>query len=137
MRGPPEWRPSFSAVRLEGNHHAVISFLDVCFSYHASGEPLAALRSVSLDVRTGETVAVLGANGSGKSTLARLANGLLLPDSGSVTIDGLDTADGSHTRTIRERVAIVLQHPDDQIVATTVEDDVAFGPAACRDTAAR
>ena len=71
---------------------------------------------------------MLGANGSGKSTLARLANGLLLPDSGSVTIDGLDTADGSHTRTIRERVAIVLQHPDDQIVATTVEDDVAFGP---------
>ncbi|MEI7813270.1 MAG: energy-coupling factor transporter ATPase [Coriobacteriia bacterium] len=106
----------------------MISFFDVCFSYHAAGKPLLALRSVSLEIAPGETVAVLGANGSGKSTLARLTNGLLLPDSGTVTVDGFDTADGSLTREIRERVAIVLQHPDDQIVATTVEDDVAFGP---------
>jgi energy-coupling factor transport system ATP-binding protein len=73
-------------------------------------------------------VAVLGANGSGKSTLARLTNGLLLPDSGTVLVDGRDTIDAASTRAIRELVAIVLQHPDDQIVAITVEDDVAFGP---------
>jgi energy-coupling factor transport system ATP-binding protein len=106
----------------------VISFSNVSFSYHAAGAPRVALQSVSLEIGPGETVAVLGANGSGKSTLARLANGLLLPDAGGVTVDGLDTADSSRTRDIRERVAVVLQHPDDQIVATTVEDDVAFGP---------
>jgi energy-coupling factor transporter ATPase len=106
----------------------VISFSTVSFSYRAAGAPLPALRGVSMDLSPGETVAVLGANGSGKSTLARMANGLLLPDAGAVTVDGLDTADGSRTRDIRERVAIVLQHPDDQIVATTVEDDIAFGP---------
>jgi energy-coupling factor transporter ATPase len=106
----------------------VISFSNVSFAYRASGKPLVALRDVSLDVGPGETVAVLGANGSGKSTLARLANGLLLPDSGSVTVDGRDTRDAARTREIRERVAIVMQHPDDQIVATTVEDDAAFGP---------
>jgi len=119
---------SYCRATPRGDKRTVISFFDVCFSYHAAGKPLLALRSVSLEIAPGETVAVLGANGSGKSTLARLTNGLLLPDSGTVTVDGFDTADGSLTREIRERVAIVLQHPDDQIVATTVEDDVAFGP---------
>ena len=106
----------------------MISFTDASFTYRASGTLLSALQGVSLDVCPGETVAVLGANGSGKSTLAQLANGLLLPETGTVTVDGFDTADGAHTRRIRERVSIVLQHPDDQIVATAVEDDVAFGP---------
>jgi len=106
----------------------VITFEDVGFSYQGVGGPIAALRGVSLEIDSGETVAVLGANGSGKSTLARLTNGLLLPDAGSVTVDGIETSDESLTRQLRERVAIVLQHPDDQIVATSVEDDVAFGP---------
>ena len=106
----------------------MIRFADVSFAYRASGKPLPALVGVTLEVGPGETVAVLGANGSGKSTLARLTNGLLLPDSGTVTVDGCDTADASSTREIRECVATVMQHPDDQIVATTVEDDVAFGP---------
>jgi energy-coupling factor transport system ATP-binding protein len=106
----------------------VISFSNVDFSYRNGNAVLAALRNISLDVHPGETVAVLGANGSGKSTLARLANGLLLPEAGTVTVDGCGTDDESRTQEIRERIAIVLQHPDDQIVATTVEDDVAFGP---------
>lgn len=106
----------------------MISFVNASFSYRASGRTLPALRGVSLELGAGETVAVLGANGSGKSTLARLANGLLLPDGGAVEVDGRDTADPALTRQIRESVSIVLQHPDDQIVATTVEDDVAFGP---------
>jgi len=79
-------------------------------------------------VEPGSHVAVLGANGSGKSTLARLANGLLLPQSGSVTVDGLSTSDDRTVRELRRRVGMVFQRPDDQIVATTVEEDVAFGP---------
>lgn len=106
----------------------MIGFSDVSFSYPTAGASIPALRHVSLTIDCGETVAVLGANGSGKSTLARMANGLLLPDAGSVTVAGLDTADGAGIREIRQRVAMVMQHPDDQIVATTVEDDVAFGP---------
>ncbi len=81
-----------------------------------------------MDIGRGEMGAIVGANGSGKSTLASPTNGLLLPDSGTVAVDGADTCDGSRIRETRERVAVVLQHPDDQIVATSVEDDVAFGP---------
>lgn len=106
----------------------MISISDVSFSYRIAGTELPVLRSIGFDVAPGETVAVLGANGSGKSTLAQLVNGLLLPDSGTVSVDGLRTDDVSRTREIRELVAVVMQHPDDQIVATAVEDDVAFGP---------
>lgn len=128
MRGPPERRPSLSTPRCQGDRHTVISFSNVSFSYRASGGQLVALSDVSIDIGRGEMVAIVGANGSGKSTLARLTNGLLLPDSGTVAVDGADTCDGSRIRETRERVAVVLQHPDDQIVATSVEDDVAFGP---------
>jgi energy-coupling factor transport system ATP-binding protein len=83
---------------------------------------------VSLVVSPGEHVAVLGANGSGKSTLVRLVNGLLYPTGGRVSVDDIDTRDEERSRELRERVGIVFQRADDQIVATTVEDDVAFGP---------
>ena len=87
-----------------------------------------ALDGVSLEVYRGEFVAVLGANGSGKSTLARHLNALLLPDSGRVRVDGLDTSEAQNVWPVRERVSMVFQNPDNQIVAAVVEEDVAFGP---------
>jgi len=106
----------------------MLSFEDISFSYRAGGRDVPALVGVSMSLSPGEHVAVLGANGSGKSTLVRLANGLLYAQSGSVTVDGIDARDEEHARELRERVGIVFQRADDQIVATTVEDDVAFGP---------
>ena len=103
----------------------------VTFHYNEQGEQDVppALRDVSLHIREGETVALIGHNGSGKSTLARLLNALLHPSSGTITVDGINTAaDGEDLWTIRQRVGLVFQHPDDQIVANTVIDDVAFGP---------
>lgn len=99
------------------------------FEYRARGqEPVLAVRDVSLTVGDGERVAIVGANGSGKSTLARLLNGLLLPTDGSVRVGGLDTRDGASRRAIRQTVGMVFQNPDNQLVATVVEEDVAFGP---------
>ncbi len=92
---------------------------------HAQLAP--ALRTISLQVQQGEYVAILGHNGSGKSTLARHCNALLLPQSGRVLVTGLDTADSGHWRTIRDTVGIIFQDPDNQIIATVVEDDVAWG----------
>ena len=88
------------------------------------------LQGVWLRVHSGEYVAVLGHNGSGKSTLARLLNGLLLPTSGRVLVDGLDTRDPPARPRIRELVGMIFSDPDNQIVATVVEDDVAWGLAA-------
>jgi len=106
----------------------VISFSDIGFSYRTSERTVEALAEFSMTLAEGEHVAVLGANGSGKSTLVRLVNGILLPDAGTVTVDGIDTRNEARARELRERVGVVFQHPDDQIVATSVEDDVAFGP---------
>ena len=90
------------------------------------GEP-AALSGVNLDIRRGEYVAIAGPNGSGKSTLARHFNALLLPSEGQVLVDGLDTALPENVWEIRRRVGMVFQNPDNQIVSTLVEEDVAFG----------
>ena len=87
-----------------------------------------ALDGVSLDVKEGEFIAILGANGSGKSTLAKHLNVLLLPDEGAVWVDGKDTSDESNLWAIRTTVGMVFQNPDNQIVGTSVEEDVAFGP---------
>lgn len=91
-------------------------------------QEIKALTSVDMDIRPGEFVVILGANGSGKSTLAKHLNALLLPSEGTVLIDGLDTVDDQALWSIRQRVGMVFQNPDNQIVATIVEDDVAFGP---------
>lgn len=108
---------------------ALIEVEDISFSYiMREGNKLPALSNISLCIAEGEFVAIIGANGSGKSTLARHFNALLIPDSGKVLIAGMDTRDTSNHRKIRTDIGIVFQSPEDQIVATTVEEDVAFGP---------
>lgn len=87
-----------------------------------------ALDGVSLDIEKGSFVAVVGMNGSGKSTLGKCLNGLLVPSAGRVIVDGFDTASEEHIWDVRSRVGMVFQNPDNQIVSSIVEDDVAFGP---------
>ena len=87
-----------------------------------------ALRNINLTINKGEFVAVLGPNGSGKSTLAKHFNALLLPTCGRLWVDGLLTGEAVNHWQIRQTVGMVFQNPDNQIVATTVEEDVAFGP---------
>jgi energy-coupling factor transport system ATP-binding protein len=97
--------------------------------YHLDGDSrIEALRGINLTIYRGEFVALVGANGSGKSTLARHLNGLLLPSGGTVWVDGLLTSDPRSLWRIRQKVGMVFQNPDNQLVATTVEEDVAFGP---------
>lgn len=86
------------------------------------------LKDISLEIEKGSFVAVLGHNGSGKSTLARVFNGILVPTSGKVFANGLYTSDDENIYEIRRHVGMVFQNPDNQIVATIVEDDIAFGP---------
>lgn len=105
---------------------------DLCFRYPAEseeGEECNApyvLRNVNISVKEGEFVAVLGHNGSGKSTLAKHLNGILLPTSGKVFVDGIDTSDDSKLFELRQRAGMVFQNPDNQIVSSIVEEDVAF-----------
>ena len=87
-----------------------------------------ALGGIELSIEKGEYVSVIGHTGSGKRTLARLMNGLLLPTEGEVLVDGFSTADKQKLFEIRKRVGVVFQNPDNQLVASIVEDDVAFGP---------
>jgi len=87
-----------------------------------------ALDGVTLDIEKGSFVAIVGMNGSGKSTLAKCLNGLLTPTAGTVVVDGFDTADDETIWDVRSRVGMVFQNPDNQLVSTIVEDDVAFGP---------
>lgn len=87
-----------------------------------------ALDGVTLDIEKGSFVAIVGMNGSGKSTLAKCLNGLLTPTAGTVVVDGFDTADYETIWDVRSRVGMVFQNPDNQLVSTIVEDDVAFGP---------
>lgn len=109
-----------------------IEFQDVTFSYEEDeegstiGETI--VENFSLQIKKGDFVAVLGHNGCGKSTIAKLCNGINLPQSGKVLVDGVDTKDEETINGVRQKVGMVFQNPDNQIVATIVEDDVAFGP---------
>ena len=104
----------------------IIQFENVHYTY--PGDELESLCGVDLSVERGSFVAVLGHNGSGKSTLAKHMNAILVPDTGRVLVDGIDTADEERVLDVRRRVGMVFQNPDNQIVANVVEDDVAFAP---------
>ncbi len=108
----------------------IIEFQNVSFRYESDTDtPLPrVIEGLNFTVHRGEFVAVLGHNGSGKSTLAKLCNAILLPEEGRVLVDGMDTAEESLKYDIRQTVGMVFQNPDNQIVATIVEEDVAFGP---------
>lgn len=109
--------------------NVLIKFDDVSFSYNEEEETRTfAVEHLSFEVHKGEFVAVLGRNGSGKSTVAKLSNSIYVPYSGKVTVDGDDTADSENELSIRKKVGVVFQNPDNQIVASVVEEDVAFGP---------
>jgi energy-coupling factor transporter ATPase len=111
------------------NPQAILQIENVSFSHPVpNGTPVPALHGVSLTLREVEFTVVLGANGSGKSTLLRLMNALLLPDSGKVLVDGLDTREPQNLGKIRSMVGMVFQSPEEQIIATSVEEDIAFGP---------
>jgi energy-coupling factor transport system ATP-binding protein len=92
-----------------------------------TGEAPPALAGIDLDIAPGECLAIIGGNGSGKSTLAKHLNALLLPTAGEVRVDGVDTRDPEGAWLARQRVGMVFEHPDNQIVAAVVEEDVAFG----------
>ncbi len=105
---------------------AIIKIENVSYTYGEAKEP--ALRGVTLDIARGSFTAVLGHNGSGKSTLAKCFNAILVPQEGRVLVNGMDTADEEKLLDIRRTVGMVFQNPDNQIVASVVEDDVAFAP---------
>lgn len=109
----------------------MIEIKDLYFSYENEGEnknPRNVINGVNLNIKEGEFVALLGHNGSGKSTLAKLINALFIPKKGQMLVDGFDTKDDKSVWDIRSRAGMVFQNPDNQLVATVVEDDVAFGP---------
>ena len=107
-----------------------ISAQDVYFQYDSTDgtPPKEVLHGISMEIRKGEFVALLGHNGSGKSTMAKHMNAILLPSGGKVYVAGMDTADENLLTDIRRTVGMVFQNPDNQLVATIVEEDVAFGP---------
>lgn len=106
----------------------MISIKELHFSYPAEegSEKKEILKGIDLEIEKGEFIAVLGHNGSGKSTLAKHMNGILTPDSGTVTVGGIDTADEEKIFDLRQKAGMVFQNPDNQIVSSVVEEDVAF-----------
>lgn len=106
----------------------MISIKDLSYAYKTAQGNSKALDKINLEIHKGEWLAIIGPNGSGKSTLARHLNALLLPDEGSIAVEGMDTRISEMIWEIRQKVAFVFQNPDNQLIATTVEEDVAFGP---------
>lgn len=108
---------------------SLIKFETVDFAYYPkSKNPIIALKNINLEIPKGEYVVIIGQNGSGKTTLAKHLNALLIPTKGNVLINDINTKDKSRLRDIRNTVGMVFQIPDNQIVATTVVEDIAFGP---------
>ena len=103
---------------------AIIKAQNLTFKYSATAP---AIKGVDLEINEGEFVAIIGHNGSGKSTLAKLFNGLIKPTSGDVIVDGINTRNDDTIFDVRKTVGVVFQNPDNQLVASIVEDDVAFG----------
>lgn len=106
----------------------IVQASDVKYSYAGEETVTIALTGVTLNVAKGEFVAIIGHNGSGKSTFAKHINALFVPESGSVAVNGMDTKDERNVWDIRKDAGMVFQNPDNQLVATIVEEDVAFGP---------
>jgi energy-coupling factor transport system ATP-binding protein len=110
-------------------HEPFIEVRDLRFVYHPeTPQAVVALDGLSCSIQAGEYVGIVGGNGSGKSTLARHLNALLVPTAGTVRVAGMDTRDHALVPAIRRQIGMVFQNPDNQLVATVVEDDVAFGP---------
>ena len=111
---------------------AMIKCMNVYFKYIRNLEGISeekyAVKDVNLEVKKGEFLVILGHNGSGKSTIAKHMNALVVPTKGTVVVDGLDTSDSENVWNIRSKAGMVFQNPDNQLVATIVEEDVAFGP---------
>lgn len=103
----------------------MIRLTDVTLTY--DGAPAPALSDINLSIEAGESVVIVGPSGSGKTSLLRLMNALLVPTSGSVTVGGLVTSDESNVWAVRRRVGLIFQNPDNQLVSTTVERELAFG----------
>lgn len=107
---------------------AVIKVDNVSYDYRSGEHVSRGVRGVSLVVNRGEFVVLLGHNGSGKSTLAKLLNGFVVPDEGTVTVEGIDTRDNERIYELRAKVGMVFQNADNQMVASVIENDIAFGP---------
>ncbi|HCX63318.1 MAG TPA: energy-coupling factor transporter ATPase [Clostridiales bacterium] len=105
----------------------IIKIENVKYKYEKESNDYA-LNGISLEIRQGEFTAIIGHNGSGKSTLAKLINSILLPTEGKIYVKGMDTSDDSKLWDIRQSAGMVFQNPDNQLVATIVEEDIAFGP---------
>jgi energy-coupling factor transport system ATP-binding protein len=104
----------------------IIKIDNVKFKYEKNSDY--AVNGVSLNIKNGEFTAIIGHNGSGKSTLAKLINSILLPTEGKILVKGMDTSDDTKLWNIRQTAGMVFQNPDNQLVATIVEEDIAFGP---------
>ncbi|SCI48720.1 MULTISPECIES: energy-coupling factor transporter ATPase [unclassified Romboutsia] len=106
----------------------IVEVNNISFEYIAEDDRFKAIDNLSLDIKEGEFLVVIGHNGSGKSTLSKNLNAILMPTEGSILIDGMDTRAEENLWDIRQTAGMVFQNPDNQIVATVVEEDVAFGP---------
>ena len=115
---------------MESNSGEVL--FDICHVSHTfeteEGKTFDALKDVTAQIKKGEFTAIIGTNGSGKSTLARHLNALLIPTEGELIVEGMRTSDAGRAWDIRQKVGMVFQNPDNQLVAAVVEEDVAFGP---------